>query len=576
MRPEIDNNEFGMKQGTFRFVINNTLWPAKEPVRATPCGATGFVGADALTQSFLNGVSFMGAQTSRFIRGGHCPGVGVLEVLCQGANFTQGGGSTTTPTFEIVSIPITNKGAGYTSCPTVAISGGGQVNPASVVSRLELSTRQIVNGGTGYAVGNVLTLSGGQYDFAVQITVDAIGAGGSIKVADGGNNHVSTYGQYSAIPANTCTLTGGSGTGATVDVTWRLALIVVSDGGDFTGTPSATLSGGGFTTAATLGTITMANSGGQTTAAPGTLQLTTPWKPVDTTKDTVQFTITGTAAGTATATAEVKYATVAPLPTCKYYTHTDGTIYIEADFGSFQGGSPVPDGGVVSVGDWILVKNEANAFRNGIYKVVRLGSATNTLPVVTWVLARPPGFNEAINYTTSLKVHVQLGQTLANTIWQCAVNVTTLAPSDAAGGTNITFNSTTQTSTAVPQTRITIEYHAIDLHFEYMANQKLQQTNFTHATYAMDGNGYITTDPTTGEKMLLRVDSALAENVTIDATTGATNFTPTATPIPRSTWQQWVQFVGTAARFDQVPAGQYWHVTETTSIKIVPLNATPL
>jgi len=575
-RPEIDNNEFGMKQGTFRFVLNNTLWPAKEPVRATPCGATGFVGADSLTQSFLTGVSFMGAQTSRWTRGGHCPGVGILEVLCQGANFTQTGGGTTTPTFTIQSITISNKGVGYTSCPSVAVSGGGQISAANVASRLEFSTRDIQNGGTNYHVGDVLTFVGGTFDRPAKLRVDVLGTGGSIRFADGGQTSFVDRGSYSTIPTGTFNLSGGSGSGATTVATWRLTdSLVVIDGGTYTGTPSATLSGGGFTTAGTIGTVTMVNSGSTTSGPTTALQLTAPWKPVDTTKDTVQFTITGTAVAASTSTT-VKYATTGPLPTCNYYTHTDGTIYIEADFASFQGGSPMPDGGVLSVGDWILVKDETRQFRNGIYKVVRLGSATNTLPVVTWVLARPSGYDSASNFTTALSVHVQLGNTLTNTTWVCAVNVTTLAPSDAAGGTNITFNSVVTSTTTVPQTRITIDYHAIELHFEYMANQKLQNTNFTHYSYSMDANGYITTDPSTGEKMLLRVDSALAENITIDATSGATNFTPTATPIPRSTWQQFVQFLGTAARFDQVPAGQYWHIIETTSIKIVPLNATPL
>jgi hypothetical protein len=84
-RPEIDTNEFGLKQGTLRFLLANSRWPELEPVRAT--GTSDFVCGNSLTTSYLSGISFMAAQTARWTHGGSCPGVGILEVMCQGAAF---------------------------------------------------------------------------------------------------------------------------------------------------------------------------------------------------------------------------------------------------------------------------------------------------------------------------------------------------------------------------------------------------------------------------------------------------------------------------------------------------------
>jgi len=570
-KPEIDTTEYGMKQGTFRFLIDNALWPSIEPPRGTPCGATGFVGADAGTISFLNSVSFMGAQTLRYTRGGQCPGVGILEVLCQGADFDAG----TPVTHEILSIPVTFKGVTYTSAPTVILSGGDPITNASVSSRLENQSFQIIAGGTNYHVGDVLSVVGGSYDTPIQIKVDAIGTGGSIKVTDGGHTHVTNWGRYSVVPANNASLTGSpTGSGATIQLSWHIGAIVVSNGGSYFGTPTASLSGGGYTQAGTLGTPHMSNVGGG--GGTGGLQFTIPWKPTDTTKDTVQFVVTPTSGGGTGGTAEVKFATTAPLPTCNYYTSADGSIYLEAVFGIYGStGSPTPDGGVLSVGDRVLVKDEPNAYRNGVYKVDRLASPPGQLPVVTWVLQRPSDFDDASEFTTSVIVHVNAGQTLANTLWQCGVNVTTLAASDTSGGTAIPFTAISSGGTSSPGTRITIDYHVIDLHFEYMSTQKLQQANFTLAAYSMDDNGYITTDPSTGEKMLLAIDSTVGETIVTNTGTGVTSYVPITTPIPRSMWTSAVQFLGTSSRFEQVPAGQFWHITETTSIKIVPNASAP-
>jgi hypothetical protein len=69
----------------------------------------------------------------------------------------------------------------------------------------------VFNGGTGYAVGNVLTVSGGSPTTAAQLTVTSVSGGVITGVS------VSTGGSYSygGNPYNCASVSGGSGTGAT-------------------------------------------------------------------------------------------------------------------------------------------------------------------------------------------------------------------------------------------------------------------------------------------------------------------------------------------------------------------------
>jgi len=70
---------------------------------------------------------------------------------------------------------------------------------------------RIFNGGTGYAVGNVLTLSGGSPTTATQLTVTAVSSGVITGVS------ITTAGSYpyGGTPNNCAPVTGGAGTNAT-------------------------------------------------------------------------------------------------------------------------------------------------------------------------------------------------------------------------------------------------------------------------------------------------------------------------------------------------------------------------
>lgn len=108
--------------------------------------------------------------------------------------------------------PLPNGGRGAALSPSIYtrpfLSG---VQPQNSIA----DSVAIQAAGTGYAVGNVLTLSGGVYSIPVQLTVDTVGGGGSITAVS-----ISDDGEYTTVPADPVAVTGGAGTGATFNVEW--------------------------------------------------------------------------------------------------------------------------------------------------------------------------------------------------------------------------------------------------------------------------------------------------------------------------------------------------------------------
>jgi hypothetical protein len=70
-------------------------------------------------------------------------------------------------------------------------------------------------GGTGYTAGNTLTVVGGLGQISTELTVSTVGAGGVITAVT-----VTNAGQYTEIPVNPVSVTGGSGSAATFDLTF--------------------------------------------------------------------------------------------------------------------------------------------------------------------------------------------------------------------------------------------------------------------------------------------------------------------------------------------------------------------
>lgn len=78
-----------------------------------------------------------------------------------------------------------------------------------------VSSVSVNSGGTGYAVGNVLSLSGGTSTTTSTLTVSTVSSGSITGVT------VSNAGSYQIIPTNPVSVTGGAGAGATFNITWN-------------------------------------------------------------------------------------------------------------------------------------------------------------------------------------------------------------------------------------------------------------------------------------------------------------------------------------------------------------------
>jgi hypothetical protein len=159
----------------------------------------------------------------------------------------------------VTALTRTAAGSGYTSFPSVAISApttAGGVQATAAPSVMIANAATIASGGTGYAVGNVVTLSGGTPVVAATFTVTAV-SGGVVTAVSSTN-----FGTYSALPSSPVSTTGGAGTGLTLNVTWSVGttFTITNAGSGYVEQPTVTFSGGGGSGATAYATV-----GGDTT-----------------------------------------------------------------------------------------------------------------------------------------------------------------------------------------------------------------------------------------------------------------------------------------------------------------------
>ena len=76
-------------------------------------------------------------------------------------------------------------------------------------------TVSVFTAGSGYAVGNVLTVVGGEYSVPVELTVLTVNGGGGVLTAS-----ISNAGAYTLVPVEPVSVTGGSGTLAKFTLTF--------------------------------------------------------------------------------------------------------------------------------------------------------------------------------------------------------------------------------------------------------------------------------------------------------------------------------------------------------------------
>lgn len=107
----------------------------------------------------------------------------------------------------------------------------GALAAAAAITNLQRSSSYYISaiptiaaGGTGYVLGDVLSLSGGTHTTTATVTVTAVSSGAVTAVS------VTQPGVYSATPSNPVSTTGGTGTGCTLTVTWGGGALAVNNG----------------------------------------------------------------------------------------------------------------------------------------------------------------------------------------------------------------------------------------------------------------------------------------------------------------------------------------------------------
>lgn len=87
-----------------------------------------------------------------------------------------------------------------------------------------MGSATIVSGGSGYVVNDTPTSSGGTATSPIHFLVSSV-SGGAITAMTGVTTNGNGLGAYTVLPTNPVSLTGGTGTGATINVQWTNATL---------------------------------------------------------------------------------------------------------------------------------------------------------------------------------------------------------------------------------------------------------------------------------------------------------------------------------------------------------------
>ena len=200
-------------------------------------------------------------------------GTGAIDLAAgsRGVNISNGG--------TVTAITRTASGSGYTSFPTWTASApttAGGATASGTPTNMTASGFTVASGGTGYTVGNVLTVTGGSTGNCT-LTVTAVSSG-AVTAAT-----LATTVSYTALPTNPVSVTGGTGSGATFNLTYGIgnSLTITNAGSGYVEQPTVTFSGGGGSGAAayaTVGSVTTIKSLGSSTTGVtnASLQFSTP------------------------------------------------------------------------------------------------------------------------------------------------------------------------------------------------------------------------------------------------------------------------------------------------------------
>jgi hypothetical protein len=175
--------------------------------------------------------------------------------------------ATATVSSSVTAINVTNGGSGYTSAPTINISGGGGSNATATatVSGGHVTAVNVTNGGSGYTSAPTITFSTSNTgagwnsnNYQLGTTAD----GNTVICTTDFLTNISEYNQTSGITgitvtnrgngytsSPTVTISGGGGSGATATANVQgnqVRTITLNNAGSgYTSAPTVTISGGG-------------------------------------------------------------------------------------------------------------------------------------------------------------------------------------------------------------------------------------------------------------------------------------------------------------------------------------------
>ena len=230
--------------------------------------ADGFARIQDTKMSFFNG-PLNGIQLT-------AAGNGYTSVPSVSVTGGGGSGATATATLTgttVASLTLTSPGSGYTSAPTVTVSGGGGTGATATAS---LSTRTVAtvtvtNQGNGYTSVPTVAFSGGGGSGATATAVVVNRKVTAINVTSSGSG-------YTGAP--TVTITGGGGSGARATANLAPASLagvtVVNPGSGYTSAPSVAFSGGGGSGAAATAVLTPTSVASIALTAGGSLYSSAP------------------------------------------------------------------------------------------------------------------------------------------------------------------------------------------------------------------------------------------------------------------------------------------------------------
>ena len=193
----------------------------------------------------------------------------------------------------IAGVSITDSGSGYTTAPTVTISGGGNPTDATATATIdgvtgEVTNIQIIESGSGYTSAPTVSITGGDAisDATATATIDKRVE--SISMSSGGSGY---------LPDQTDVfLVGGGGFGATavpvIDVGEITGITVINPGTGYTSAPTVVIDGNGTGAAAVasiggvLTEVTITDSGDGYATIP-TVTISGGGNPTDATADAI-------------------------------------------------------------------------------------------------------------------------------------------------------------------------------------------------------------------------------------------------------------------------------------------------